>query len=132
MFFQSLNCFFKFGKGVYFADMVSKSANYCFASRESPSALILLCEVALGNQYERKSAEYVKKLPKNKHSTKGIGQTMPDPRETHVTEDGVEIPLGRGVYSRKSKTNLLYNEYIVYDTSQVQMKYLINVEFEFN
>ena len=26
---------YMFGKGVYFADMVSKSANYCFASRLS-------------------------------------------------------------------------------------------------
>lgn len=112
--------------------MVSKSANYCFASSSSPSALILLCEVALGNQYERTSAEYVTKLPRDKHSTKGIGRTMPDPKESHVTDDGVEIPMGRGIDSGVPNTSLLYNEYIVYDTSQVQMKYLINVEFQFN
>ena len=38
-----------FGKGVYFADMVSKSANYCRTSRSDPTGLMLLCEVALGN-----------------------------------------------------------------------------------
>ena len=38
-----------FGKGIYFADMVSKSANYCFASRSNPRGLLLLCEVALGS-----------------------------------------------------------------------------------
>jgi poly [ADP-ribose] polymerase len=37
-----------FGKGVYFADMVSKSANYCCPSREHPRALAILGEVALG------------------------------------------------------------------------------------
>lgn len=38
-----------FGKGVYFADMVSKSANYCRTSKGEPKGLMLLCEVALGN-----------------------------------------------------------------------------------
>ena len=37
-----------FGKGVYFADMSSKSANYCFTSRENSTGILLLCEVALG------------------------------------------------------------------------------------
>lgn len=40
---------YMFGKGVYFADMVSKSANYCSTSLSSPTGLLLLCEVALGN-----------------------------------------------------------------------------------
>ena len=39
---------YMFGKGVYFADMVTKSANYCFASRGNDVGLMLLCEVALG------------------------------------------------------------------------------------
>lgn len=40
---------YMFGKGVYFADMVSKSANYCSTNLSSPTGLLLLCEVALGN-----------------------------------------------------------------------------------
>jgi hypothetical protein len=40
-----------FGKGVYFADMVSKSANYCYTSKMNPVGLLLLCEVALGQMY---------------------------------------------------------------------------------
>ncbi|KAG9347239.1 hypothetical protein JZ751_004806 [Albula glossodonta] len=42
---------YMFGKGVYFADMVSKSANYCHTSQADPVGLILLGEVALGNIY---------------------------------------------------------------------------------
>lgn len=42
----------RFGKGVYFADMVSKSANYCMGSRDSPTAVLLLCDVALGAAHE--------------------------------------------------------------------------------
>ena len=40
---------YMFGKGVYFSDMVSKSANYCHTSKGSNTGLMLLCEVALGN-----------------------------------------------------------------------------------
>ena len=40
---------YMFGKGVYFADMVSKSANYCSTSRSDNEGLMLLCEVALGD-----------------------------------------------------------------------------------
>ena len=40
---------YMFGKGVYFADMVSKSANYCRVKKSDPVGLLMLCEVALGN-----------------------------------------------------------------------------------
>jgi poly [ADP-ribose] polymerase 2/3/4 len=36
---------YMFGKGVYFADMFSKSANYCYASEACRSGVLLLCEV---------------------------------------------------------------------------------------
>lgn len=40
---------YMFGKGIYFADMVSKSANYCHTTPSNSTGLILLGEVALGN-----------------------------------------------------------------------------------
>lgn len=39
---------YMFGKGIYFADMVSKSANYCAATPSANTGLLLLSEVALG------------------------------------------------------------------------------------
>lgn len=36
---------YMFGKGVYFADMFSKSANYCYASPTAGDGVLLLCEV---------------------------------------------------------------------------------------
>jgi len=38
---------YMFGKGVYFADMFSKSANYCYANHAAPAGVLLLCEVWL-------------------------------------------------------------------------------------
>ena len=39
---------------------------------------MLLCDVALGNMYEARKAEYIEKLPTGFHSTKGLGKTAPD------------------------------------------------------
>lgn len=119
-----------FGKGIYFADMVSKSANYCHASQADPVGLILLGEVALGNMYELKHASHISKLPKGKHSVKGLGKTTPDPSAS-ITMDGVEVPLGTGVSSGVNDTCLLYNEYIIYDVAQVNLKYLLKLRFNF-
>lgn len=39
------------GKGVHFSDMVSKSASFCFTHPANTTAIMLLCEIALGNTY---------------------------------------------------------------------------------
>ncbi|KAK0056913.1 poly [ADP-ribose] polymerase 1 [Biomphalaria pfeifferi] len=122
---------YMFGKGVYFADMVSKSANYCCTSKTNNIGVLLLCEVALGNMYELTHSEFVTKLPKGKHSTKGLGKTCPDPKGNYVTPDGVIIPMGVGTPSGVEKTSLLYNEFIVYDTAQVNIKYLLKMKFNY-
>lgn len=73
----------------------------------------------------------MEKLPTNKHSTKGLGRTCPDPKETVKLEDGVEVPLGKGVPSSVKNTSLLYNEYIVYDVAQINVKYLLKLDFKY-
>ncbi|KAM8832738.1 poly [ADP-ribose] polymerase 1 [Spinachia spinachia] len=121
---------YMFGKGVYFADMVSKSANYCHTSRSEPVGLLLLAEVALGNMHELKKASHITKLPKGKHSVKGLGRSAPDPSAS-VTLDGVQVPVGKGTNTNIDDTSLLYNEYIVYDVAQVNMKYLLKIKFNY-
>lgn len=122
---------YMFGKGIYFADMVSKSANYCCTSKSSSTGLVLLCEVALGEMEEYTNAHYVTKLQKNKHSCKGVGKTMPDPSEKVIQADGLEIPLGKSLTDDKLKSSLLYNEYIVYDVAQVKCQYLLRLNFKY-
>eukprot|EP00794_Sanderia_malayensis_P012686 gene12686-13988_t len=122
---------YMFGKGIYFADMVSKSANYCHTSPGNNVGLLLLCEVALGNMYEKCNADSSLKLPKGKHSCKGCGRTGPDPKMDHVLPDGTIMPLGKGIRTKDKSSDLLYNEYIVYDVAQVHMKYLLKVNFKY-
>uniref|UniRef100_A0A3B3BNM2 Poly [ADP-ribose] polymerase n=1 Tax=Oryzias melastigma TaxID=30732 RepID=A0A3B3BNM2_ORYME len=80
--------------------------------------------------HELKKASHITKLPKGKHSVKGLGRTAPDPNAT-VTLDGVQVPLGKGVQTNIDDTSLLYNEYIVYDVAQVNMKYLLKIKFNY-
>ncbi|XP_074585610.1 poly [ADP-ribose] polymerase 2-like [Curcuma longa] len=62
---------YMFGKGVYFADMFSKSANYYYASTQSREGVLLLCEVALGDMAELLSANYnADQLPEGKLRSK--------------------------------------------------------------
>lgn len=49
--------FLQFGKGIYFADLVSKSAQYCYTDRKNSVGLMLLSEVALGEVYELTKAK---------------------------------------------------------------------------
>uniref|UniRef100_A0A2K6S4N9 Poly [ADP-ribose] polymerase n=1 Tax=Saimiri boliviensis boliviensis TaxID=39432 RepID=A0A2K6S4N9_SAIBB len=71
---------YMFGKGIYFADMSSKSANYCFASRLKNTGLLLLSEVALGQCNELLEANpKAEGLLQGKHSTKGLGKMAPTP-----------------------------------------------------
>lgn len=88
---------YMFGKGVYFADMSSKSANYCCTSRDSSTGILLLCEVALGEMNEKLHSDYYAgNLPPGKSSTKGMGRTCPNPSNFVKMSDGVVIPMGPG------------------------------------
>ncbi|KAL1558385.1 Poly [ADP-ribose] polymerase 2 [Salvia divinorum] len=124
---------YMFGKGVYFADMFSKSANYCFSCKAASTGVLLLCEVALGDMAELLTANYnADQLPPGKLSTKGVGSTAPDISEAQTLEDGVVVPIGRPKEQPvPTKGSLLYNEYIVYNVEQIRMRYLVQVNFNF-
>ncbi|XP_062061525.1 poly [ADP-ribose] polymerase 2 isoform X2 [Lepus europaeus] len=125
---------YMFGKGIYFADMSSKSANYCFASRLKDIGLLLLSEVALGHCNELLEANpKAEGLLQGKHSTKGLGKMAPSPTSS-ITLNGSTVPLGpasdTGILNPEGYT-LNYNEFIVYNPNQVRMRYLLKVQFNF-
>lgn len=120
---------YMFGKGVYFADLVSKSAQYCFTDKKNPVGLMILSEVALGEVYELTKAKYIDKPPQGKHSTKGLGKQVPKQSEFAKWRDDVVVPCGKPVPSNVKASELMYNEYIVYNTAQVKMQFLLKVRF---
>ncbi|CAG0894677.1 unnamed protein product [Cyprideis torosa] len=132
---------FMFGKGIYFADVSSKSANYCYASRKNNKGLLVLCEVALGKPKVLAHADYeADRLPKTYHSVHGVGkfQSLAENRET--LEDGSVIPYGPIDYEfyktklgqlKNEPLDLNYNEYVVYNENQIRLRYLVEIEFQF-
>lgn len=72
---------YAFGKGIYMADISTKSANYCATHLSGKNGLILLCEAELGSpvhellQGDSNAAEDSQKA--GRISTLGIGRTIP-------------------------------------------------------
>lgn len=44
----------------------------------------------------------------------------------------LSIPCGKPVKSNVKGSSLLYNEFIVYDVSQIRLRYLLRMEFKYN
>ncbi|KKY25976.1 putative poly polymerase 2 adp-ribosyltransferase 2 [Diplodia seriata] len=128
---------YMFGKGIYLADMSSKSANYCCSYISGGTALLLLCEAELGNPLnELTGSDYNagdNAKSKGMWSTWGKGMTAPlgwkDAGSVHPTLAGVKMP---DVSIQPGKTNvpgayLQYNEFICYDVAQIRLRYLFQV-----
>jgi poly [ADP-ribose] polymerase len=111
--------------------MVSKSANYCCTNPGNTTGLLLLSEVALGNTHELTRAKFVTELPAGKHSVKGVGKTTPNPNGFKQLPNGVLVPMGTPVTDDKLRSDLLYNEYIVYDIAQVSIQYMLKMNFKY-
>lgn len=136
-----------FGQGIYFADQFNKSFNYTQGinynySRgnkklKKPRKYMFLCEVALGKSKVLYQAEEITTLPNSTHqSVKGVGQVGPNPEGNVYLPNGSIIPLGTSVQAPQPKLNpgqwwqLQHNEYIVYDPTQVRIKYLLELRSE--
>jgi len=130
---------YMFGKGIYLADMVTKSANYCCAGQSNNTGLLMLCEAQLGDpMYELVNSDYHAAENSKKAgalATKGKGRTAPlewmdagcvSEELKGVRMPDVKVDTGdvdeRGLY-------LQYNEYIVYNVAQVKIRYLFRCKF---
>ena len=75
--------------------------------------------------YESLEFEYIEKLPEGKDSTKGIGRVQPDPAAFKMLEGKIEVPLGKP--TKDYTKHLDYNEYIVYDDAQFNIRYMLQM-----
>lgn len=129
---------YMFGKGIYLADMSSKSANYCCSYISGGHALLLLCEAELGDPLQTlTSASYnAGETAKDNGmlSTWGQGMTGPsqwkDAECVHPSLKGVKMPDTTIKPGPTGVPNayLQYNEFICYDVSQVRLRYLLRVK----
>ena len=90
---------YAFGKGVYMADISSKSAQYCMAGMSGGTGILLLCEAELGKpMYEIPTGDSNAEEQAKKHhciSTLGVGRTAPqawvDGEFVHESLKGVSL-----------------------------------------
>ena len=68
--------------------------------------------------------QYIEKLPKGKNSTKGLGKKVPKKSDVVKWKDEIIVPCGKPVPSNVQASELMYNEYIVYNTAQVSERFL--------
>lgn len=113
-----------FGKGLYFADAIAKSVGYC--SFSDGTALLLLCEVALGNSMNVTTPTNITHLPNGTHSVQATGRWSMSGFKAR--SDGLLIPYGKLIQNKQLP--LQFNEFIVYNEAQVRIKYLVMVKNE--
>ena len=103
------------------------------ASRSQPYGLLLLCEVSLGEANQLLGADYnADQLPSGKSSVMGMGQI--EPASYKKIDGGLKLPMGPARNTKVKNTGgytLNYNEFIVYDTKQIKMKYLAKIKFNY-
>eukprot|EP01132_Coremiostelium_polycephalum_P001539 gene1539-1936_t len=114
---------YRFGKGIYFADTFSVSAGYCATSQSSPYAILALAEVALGNSEALYRDTYMECPTFGFSSSKAIGMRTPMYYDQFNNTTIIKGP----VVSNGLDTSCTHNEYVVYDVSQVNIKYLLVV-----
>lgn len=99
-----------FGDGIYFADSATKSAQYSFGGwsgvrNQKNVSYLLVCSVALGNVHKAQSGFSGRKAPQGYDSVMGVaGKT------------------------RMNSGMLRNNEFIVYDSKQVRVDFVVEIE----
>lgn len=128
---------YMFGKGVYLADMSSKSAGYCYPTISGGTGLLLLCEAELGKPMreltdaDSNGAENAEKA--GAWSTWGKGGMAPsvweDAGSVHPSLEGVMMPSAKIPPGNTGVDScLFYNEFICYDVAQIRLRYLFQVK----
>ena len=85
----------------------------------------------LGETNNLVNADYdASTLPPGKNSVMGLGRV--EPSSFKSLDSGLQVPMGPAKNDSKKQGNTLnYNEFIVYDTKQIKMKYLAKIKFDF-
>ena len=123
------------GKGVYFADTITKSFNYCNAHETEGIGFVILCEVGLGAYPEYVQTAGFDDLPSSRFTSRiarGNYQPEPSDAKTIYFENSnipVVVPQGKMINSNLSSySSFLYNEYVIYNPSLYRFRYLLKLK----
>jgi poly [ADP-ribose] polymerase 2/3/4 len=118
------------GKGIYLASENGKSIGYVGWS--GTNAAMFLAEAALGREHTiTQDNSSLKAAPKGYHCIVARGHTEPDPaQDVEWTFEGkkVIIPQGKPIKQTQfSKSSFTQSEYLLYQESQVRLRYVLRV-----
>jgi len=116
---------YRFGKGIYFADICEKSAHYCRGGGAKDTILMMLVDVSLGKMAELLDDKYMEEPLPGYNSTKAMGAIAPTVSMT--TAEGVLVPYGP-MGNTGIRSSCMHNEYIVYTVKQACIRYLLKIE----
>ena len=96
-----------FGNGIYFSDCINTSLKYSDLSKLRNSRVLTVCEVALGKCKDYHEFNFgLVKAPENFSSTHGVKKTQ------------------------NVDSKFLDDEYVIYDSSQQKIRYIIELQYE--
>eukprot|EP01128_Nolandella_sp_AFSM9_P004824 TRINITY_DN2246_c0_g1_i2.p1 TRINITY_DN2246_c0_g1~~TRINITY_DN2246_c0_g1_i2.p1 ORF type:complete len:909 (+),score=271.63 TRINITY_DN2246_c0_g1_i2:126-2852(+) len=113
----------RFGKGVYCADIAEKSLTYCYSGGTN-YILIMLIETVLGKEKQFFQDKYMEKPARGYDSTKAMGWVKP---KNQTELNGITVPWGPPTKTGIS-SSCTHNEYVVYNTNQCCIRYLLKVK----
>ena len=146
---------YMFGKGIYFTDCFSKAAAHCIGPNKQQvnRSFMVLSEVALGDMHKAYAPHQFKKsAPMYCHSVYGVGlqkpksvgirdlcQPGPDYLPNELTYDKPNacfLNMGKigdnadleEMPSGQNPPDLKFNDFVVYDESQVKMRYFVDFD----
>ena len=118
-----------FGDGIYFADILDKSANY------GGNSYILLCDVDLGNCQEVEDTNYHDTVNGDTSATYDSrhvrGQNIPDSKMDLKTKNGYVVPLGKIIPKSKDQSwgwrRQNYSEYVIFKPENIAIRYIVHM-----
>lgn len=115
------------GYGVYFADCITKSFNYCRVDH-GEVGIVLLCEVELGDYPEVVKSPPHHQPNKNTTSRVALGKYSPSSADDTVDLCGQKVIVSALDKCGSANSTFLYNEYCVFSESQFVVRYILTLK----
>jgi hypothetical protein len=65
------------------------------------------------------------------HTNSGSRRSTRTRRASIAVDGAADLPMGPPIKASAKKSELLYNEYIVYNAAQARLRFLVKVRFDF-
>ncbi|KAL8501172.1 hypothetical protein ACS0TY_020650 [Phlomoides rotata] len=123
---------YMFGRAIVCSDAAAEAARYGFTAIDRPEGYLVLAVASLGENVTEitRAPEESKQLEEERNGVIGFGRKKTDESEHFVWKDDIKVPCGRIISSEHKDSPLEYNEYAVYDTKQVSIRFLVGVRYE--